>query len=77
MLHVVVGALIFCGCAYAVFSKRVNDGFIGRHLLTFAAIAGVGYAYSGEMRALLTAYVLMITFVLWFAFRKVVGMADA
>jgi len=75
MLHVVVGALIFYGCAYAVFSARVNDGFIGRHLLTFSAIAGAGYAYSGELRALLTAYVLLLIAALWATFRKVLSLA--
>lgn len=77
MLHIITGTVIFFGCAYLVFSKRINDGFIGRHMLTFAAIAGAGFAYSGELRALLAAYVLMIGFVLWFALRKVVSMADA
>lgn len=77
MLAITVGIAIFLGSSWAVFSKRVDDGFIGRHLLTFIAISGAGYAYSGELTAILTAYVLFILFGLWLPLRKVLRMSHA
>ncbi len=62
MEHFVVGMVIFLGSLWAVFDPRVKDGLIGRHLLVFAAIAGMGFAYSGEVRAFMTSYVLLMVF---------------
>lgn len=77
MLSFLVGIIISVGCGYAVFSKHIDDGFIGRHILTFASISGLGFAYSGEPRALLTAYVLLIFLILWLQFRKIWRMSNA
>jgi len=77
MLHAFWGTLIFFGCAFLVFDNRIKDGLIGRHLLTFAAISAAGYAYSGEDRALLTCYLLLLIFGLLLACRKLDRTEDA
>lgn len=77
MAHIVVGLAIFFICTWAVFSPRVHDGFFGRHLLTFAAIAALGFAYSGEMRAFMTAYVLIFVFSVWFMLQGLRKMSHA
>lgn len=71
-----IGFIIFLVCTWAAFSKRVDDGFVGRHLLTFAAIAGAAYGVNGDVRAFFTAYVLLIAFALWHTFRKVWKLAN-
>jgi len=76
-MHIAVGTLIFLVCFWAVFSPRVRDGFIGRHLLTFAAISGVGFAYSGELKAFFTSYVLVMLFSALFLTREIWKMRHA
>ena len=75
MAHTVVGLVIFFICTWAVFSPRVHDGFFGRHLLTFAAIAAAGFAYSGETQAFLTAYALILAFMICFMVQNLRKMA--
>lgn len=65
----VCGALIFAVSTWAVFSKHIDDGFIGRHLFAFTAISGAGYAYSGSPSALSLMLVLIITALLWMTCR--------
>jgi hypothetical protein len=77
MAHILVGLVIFLVCLWAVFSHRVHDGFIGRHLLVFAAIAGAGFAYSGEVRAFLTAYTLILIFSILFMVQNLRKMSHA
>jgi hypothetical protein len=75
MFSVLTGSLIFIGCFYVVFNARIDDGLLGRILLSFSAIAGAVYVYGGYPRALLTAYVLLILVLLWVALRKVLRIA--
>lgn len=77
MAHLIIGGIIFAACVWAVFSPRVRDGFIGRHLLTFAAISALGFAYSGELRAFFTMYILILSFAVLFYVREFKKIAHA
>lgn len=71
------GLVLFGLCTWAILSRRVNDGLVGRHLLTFAAIFSAGYAYSGNTASFYVAYVLAIMFLLYAALRQYVKLARA
>lgn len=70
MAHTVVGLIVLILCTWAVFSPHVHDGFIGRHLLVFAAISAAGFAYGGELQAFLTMYALVLTFLILYYARE-------
>lgn len=71
------GIIIFGLCTWAILDRRVNDGLIGRHFLTFAAIFAAGYVCSGNITSFLVAYVLAIVSLLWLALRQYVELARA
>lgn len=73
----VVGSIFALGCLIAVASKKFDDGLVGRFLLSVVAINALGYAQSGDLRPFFTAYVVLILFGLWHAFRTVWRMSDA
>ena len=73
--NVLVGWLLFLACLCAVFSEKFDDGIVGRHILTFSAICSFAYACNGEPRALLTAYILLISLSMWLTLRKVIRLA--
>lgn len=71
------GVILFALCTWAVFSRHVDDGFVGRHLLTFAAIFSAGYVYSGDTTSFLIGYVLTILFMLYAVLRQYIKLACA
>ena len=70
MPHIIIGCLILVCCTWAVFSQHVHDGILGRHLLTFAAISGAGFAYSGHPRAFIISYILLMLFFFCWSIRE-------
>lgn len=68
---IIIGLGIFIICTYAVYSHKIDDGFVGRHFLTFIAISAAGYAWSGNDRALMTIWVLVIGMALWMSLRQI------
>ena len=70
-----IGLFLFAVCSWAVFSAKVKDDLIGRHLLVFAAISSLGYFASGLERALFTAWILLLLLAMWESLRYVIKLA--
>ena len=75
MTHTFVGLIVFFACLWAVFSPRVDDGLIGKHLLVFGSISAAGFAYRGELQAFLSMYFLVLAFLIVYYGRELKKMS--